>query len=50
MKYFDALCSHTEGYPLAFIEAAAAKLPVVRLGYTVFKRASFRKSVPAFSG
>ena len=48
-KYFDvyALCSHTEGYPLAFIEAAAAKLPVVCSDIPVFKT-SFRKSVPAF--
>lgn len=39
MKYFDvyALCSHTEGYPLAFIEAAAAKLPVVCSDIPVFK-------------
>ena len=39
MKYFDvyALCSYTEGYPLAFIEAAAAKLPVVCSDIPVFK-------------
>ena len=50
MKYFDvyALCSHTEGYPLAFIEAAAAKLPVVCSDIPVFPRASFRKSVLHF--
>lgn len=39
MRYFDlyALCSYTEGYPLAFIEAAAAKLPVVASDIPVFK-------------
>lgn len=51
MKYFDvyALCSHTEGYPLAFIELP---LPNCRLYVRIYQcsRASFRKSVPAFSG
>lgn len=39
MKYFDlyALCSYTEGYPLAFIEAAAAKLPIICSNIPSFK-------------
>jgi len=39
MRHFDiyALCSYTEGYPLSFIEAAAARLPVVASDIPVFK-------------
>lgn len=50
MKYFDvyALCSYTEGYPLAFIEAAAAKLPVVCSDIPVFKSIATEECVCFF--